>query len=62
MKEGKDQDPSNIGLVGYAKLLCTAVFVRTTLPARLLTSVLEAGLKTVARKQEILTDQVSRLA
>ena len=30
MKEAKDQDPSDIGLAGYAKLLCSAVFVTGT--------------------------------
>ena len=30
MKEAKDQDPSDLGLAGYAKLLCSAVFVTGT--------------------------------
>ena len=30
MYEAKDQDPSDIGLAGYAKLLCSAVFVPGT--------------------------------
>lgn len=27
MREAKDEDPSNVGLVGYAKILCSAIFV-----------------------------------
>ncbi len=30
MKEAKDHDPSNLGLAGYAKLLCSAIFVTGT--------------------------------
>ena len=27
MREAKDEDPSDLGLAGYAKILCSAVFV-----------------------------------
>ena len=27
MREAKDEDPSNLGLAGYAKILCSAIFV-----------------------------------
>ena len=27
MREAKDEDPSNLGLAGYAKILCSALFV-----------------------------------
>ncbi len=30
MKEAKDHDPSSLGLAGYAKLLCSAIFVTGT--------------------------------
>ena len=30
MKEAKDHDPGNLGLAGYAKLLCSAIFVTGT--------------------------------
>ena len=30
MKEARDQNPSNVGVAGYAKLLCSAVFVSGT--------------------------------
>ena len=32
MREAKDHDPSNLGLAGYAKLLCSAIFVTGTEP------------------------------